>query len=77
MQLTGMKSVLTATEAAEYLMVSRATMVRLAKSGQVGRKVGKLWRFRRDDLDRYISHVVVSDSANRGASNEQVSAGNP
>lgn len=61
-------------KAAKYLGVSKYTVVRLAKKGHFGRKVGKAWRFPMIQLEQYVSGVVVSD--NRGASNEQVSSRN-
>jgi len=43
--------VLTADEAAKYLRVSLKTLYRLVAAGQIpGQKVGRAWRFRRDDL---------------------------
>ena len=43
--------VLTADEAADYLRVSRKTLYRLIAAGKLpGRKVGRSWRFRREEL---------------------------
>lgn len=43
--------VLTADEAAAYLRVSRKTIYRLVAKGEFpGQKVGRSWRFRREDL---------------------------
>jgi excisionase family DNA binding protein len=47
--------VLTADEAAEYLRVSRKTLYRLVSAGKVpGQKVGRSWRFRREDLVAFL-----------------------
>lgn len=47
--------VLTATEAAQYLRVSLKTVYRLVAAGQIpGQKVGRGWRFRRDDLVAFL-----------------------
>jgi excisionase family DNA binding protein len=61
-----MKPVIDVKEAAEYLRVSPQTVVRLAKKGEIGRKVGNLWRFPVSGLERYM---------NGGEPNEQVEAG--
>jgi len=66
---------MTAKEAAAYLRVHELTLIKMARQGHFGRKMGKSWRFRLSDLDRYLAGDIVSDS-NRGASNEQVQAGN-
>jgi excisionase family DNA binding protein len=66
---------MTTKEAAEYLRVHELTLIKMARQGHFGRKMGKSWRFRLSDLDRYLAGDIVSDS-NRGASNEQVQAGN-
>ena len=43
--------VLTAGEAALLLKVSTKTLLKLARAGELpGRKVGRAWRFVRDDL---------------------------
>lgn len=42
-----------ATEAARILGIHPRTVLRRAKGGQLrGRRVGRLWRFRRADLER-------------------------
>jgi excisionase family DNA binding protein len=47
--------VLTASEAAEYLRVSRKTLYRLVAAGKVpGQRVGRSWRFRREDLVAFL-----------------------
>jgi excisionase family DNA binding protein len=63
-----MKPVVDVREAAEYLRVSPQTIVRLAKKGHIGRKVGKQWRFPLSGLERYMN--------GDGASHEQVEVRN-
>jgi|SaaInlStandDraft_6_1057023.scaffolds.fasta_scaffold289105_1 excisionase family DNA binding protein len=47
-------SVLTATEAGEYLKMHTKTVCRLARDGNIpAKKVGKEWRFLRSVLDRW------------------------
>ena len=46
--------VLTITELAAYLKLSKSTLYKLAQEGKVpGQKVGKHWRFRRESIDRW------------------------
>ena len=75
MEIVAMERPLTTEEAAEYLRLHKTTVMRMARQGHFGRRMGKSWRFRPSDLDRYLAGDIVSDS-NRGASNEQVQAGN-
>jgi len=47
--------VLTITDLARYLQVSKSSLYKLAQEGKVpGQKVGKHWRFRRDTIDRWL-----------------------
>ncbi len=46
---------LTPLEVADLLRVSRDTVYRLAAQGELpGRKVARVWRFPREDVDRYM-----------------------
>lgn len=58
-----MQTVVDVREAAEYLRVSPQTIVRLAKKGHIGRKVGKLWRFTLTGLERYLDGNGASNEA--------------
>ncbi len=50
------EDILTIREVAEYLKVTERTLYRLVQEGQLPAfKVGNSWRFRRDDLERWIS----------------------
>ncbi|WP_447980276.1 helix-turn-helix domain-containing protein [Candidatus Nitrospira bockiana] len=45
----------TVTEVAQFLRVPRSTVYKLAKRGLLpGQKVGKHWRFVRDDIEKWI-----------------------
>jgi excisionase family DNA binding protein len=49
--------VLTITDLAQYLQVSKSSLYKLAQEGKVpGQKVGKHWRFRRETIDRWLDH---------------------
>ena len=51
------------TEAAEYLRIHPRTLTRLAKRGEVPSiHIGRLWRFRRSDLDDWLTSKVNSVS---------------
>lgn len=48
--------VLTSAQAAEYLQLAPATLKRMAREGRVpAAKVGRQWRFRKADLDRWLA----------------------
>lgn len=48
--------ILTLDEVAEFLKVGKRTLYRLASGGVIPAfKLGGSWRFRREDLDRWIS----------------------
>lgn len=48
--------VLTPAEAAEYLRVNPQTVYRLLNDGTLrGAKVGRTWRVRRSELDRFLA----------------------
>ncbi len=47
--------VLTITDLARYLQVSKSSRYELAQEGKVpGQRVGKQWRFRRETIDRWL-----------------------
>jgi excisionase family DNA binding protein len=47
--------VMTTEQAAEFLQTSRATLLRKARAGDIpAAKLGREWRFRRADLDRWL-----------------------
>jgi hypothetical protein len=70
------KEVVDKYAAAEYLGLSPWTVMRRANEGIIGRRLGKKWRFTMNELRAYANGSLTADSATRGASNEQVQAGN-
>jgi excisionase family DNA binding protein len=49
-------SIMTITEAADYLRVSRSSLYKLAQGGKIPcQKVGRHWRFHRVTLENWIS----------------------
>ena len=53
----GLPGVITTTEAAKYLRVSKTTVLRLAKQGLIGgSKIGRQWRFSRNAIMNLINH---------------------
>ena len=52
-QSRGADDLLTLTQAAAFLDISKSTMYRLVDHGKVrSSKVGRQWRFRKEDLDK-------------------------
>ena len=52
----GANEVLTPAQAADYLQVSDASVRAMLRRGALpGRKMGRLWRLRRTDLEAYLS----------------------
>lgn len=49
-------SLLTLKEAMDYLKLSRSTLYKLMGDGEIkGVKIGKLWRFRKSDLEAFVN----------------------
>ena len=56
-------SVMTVNEVAEYLKIHRTTVYQLVKQGQLqGFRIGVDWRFRRKDVDRWMTSRIKTDS---------------
>jgi len=56
--------VMTITDLAEYLKLSKSTLYKLAQEGSVpGQKVGKHWRFHREVIDRWLGRYDESEKA--------------
>ena len=61
-----MKELLTLQEACEYLRIKRMTLYQMLWDGKVpGYKVGRLWRFDKDDLKSYFKKQMKSYYTNR------------
>ena len=55
-----------------YLGVPKSTLYKLLQRGELpGHKVGKLWRFDRDEVDEYIKSGRKKDAIREGTTNEQ------
>lgn len=55
-----MNEVLTSKEVAEYLRTTPDTIKRMARAGRLpGLKLGRVWRFRRADIDELFTESVV------------------
>ena len=60
------EDILTIREVADYLKVTERTLYRLVQDGKLPAfKVGNSWRFRRDDLERWISEQSRGTDTNR------------
>jgi excisionase family DNA binding protein len=55
-----------------YLRVPKSTLYKLLQRGELpGHKVGKLWRFDRDEVDEYIKSGGKKEAARAGSTKEQ------
>ncbi len=67
-------NILTVSELAEYLKLSRAKVYQMAQRGELpGTKLGTHWRFRKDLIDRWLEEQMIhnrqglnADSSVRG-----------
>lgn len=56
--------ILTPEEAAAHLRIAVETLRRYSTKGIIpARKVGTLWRYRRADLDAYLSNTTISEAS--------------
>ena len=54
------KQLLSTLEVCQYLSVSRATLYKLIKRGQLRSYfIAKAWKFRQEDLDAYLDRMAV------------------
>jgi len=59
------QQVLTIKQVAGFLQVSTDTVYRLAASGELqGRRIGRVWRFPKDAIERYLHHQPTETSPN-------------
>ena len=55
-----MEQIFTIKELAKYLKINTVTAYRLASSGRIpGFKVGRQWRFAKDDINRWIQEKNI------------------
>jgi excisionase family DNA binding protein len=55
-----------------YLGVPKSTLYKLLQRGELpGHKIGKLWRFDRDEVDEYIKSGGKKQAAGEGNSEER------
>jgi excisionase family DNA binding protein len=53
-------NILTVSELAEYLKLSRAKVYQMAQRGELpGTKLGTHWRFRKDLIDRWLEEQMI------------------
>ena len=58
-----MRAIWNSGEAAQYLRIHPRTLIRMARRGEIPSiQIGKLWRFRRTDLDDWLTSKVNSVS---------------
>ena len=56
---TSLDSLFTLKETMEYLKLSRSTLYKLMEKGEIkGVKIGKVWRFKKADIDDFISRKI-------------------
>lgn len=56
--------VMTAEQAAEYLQITVRTLYKLIDSKQLpAAKVGRVWRFRKADIDTFLENQVEANKA--------------
>jgi excisionase family DNA binding protein len=55
----GIEAIWNSDQAARYLRISPRTLTRMARRGEIPSiQIGRLWRFRRCDLDEWLTHKV-------------------
>ncbi len=59
-QKSAVSAMLTVTELAEYLKISRSMIYRLLKRGELpGFKIGNDWRFNAEEIDRWLEERKI------------------
>ena len=72
------ETAMTVREVATYLNVNEKTVYRLAQKGEIpGFKVAGTWRFRREDIDRWIESQMQAASGRSEAQNDPTTEGAP
>ena len=61
-----MEEVLDLEEACKYLKLSKATLYKYVRLGEIpGFKIGRIWRFHKDILDKWMSSRTGRETASR------------
>lgn len=61
-----MSEVLNADDACTYLQLSKVGLYKLVRKGQIpGFKLGAVWRFHKESLDKWIQERIQEDTASR------------
>ena len=61
-----MSEILTVQEVCEYLKISKPSLYRYVKAGELpGFKMGKIWKFHRHTIDDWFQKKVVEDTRAR------------
>lgn len=61
-----LSDVLTIEELAAYLKISKSTLYKLTRRGEIPcQKIGRHWRFRKEAIDRWLEETR-SEDPNRG-----------
>jgi excisionase family DNA binding protein len=59
-QESALAGMLTVTELADYLKISRSMIYRLLKRGEIpGFKIGSDWRFNLDEIDQWLAKQEI------------------
>jgi len=52
---------MTLEEAAEYLRINIYTAYRMVEKGELpGMKIGRLWRFTQEDIDKFMRSLLIT-----------------
>lgn len=61
-----MSDVLSADDACTYLQLSKPGLYKLVRKGKIpGFKLGAVWRFHKESLDKWIQERIQEDTASR------------
>jgi len=64
--MAAIPGIMTVSEVAEFMRVSRETVYRLATRGELpGRKIGRIWRFQKVAIQKYLGGEADSEHTGR------------
>ena len=59
-----MSELMKTKELAKYLKLHEITITKYAKAGVIpGIRIGRVWRFRKEAIDKWISNLATADSS--------------